>query len=149
MSSKVTKILTIILWVMLALSAVFIVLLLDKIDTPQQDSMINLNLRWAYVLFGIAALVAVGFAVYQMFSSAEKAKKSLMAIGVLAVVVIIASLLASTQIPNFYGAKEMVQKGTLTPEVAKFTDTLLYTTYILFGGAVLSVIYSGLSRFWK
>ncbi|GET27537.1 hypothetical protein [Prolixibacter sp. NT017] len=149
MSSKVTRILTIILWVMLALSAIFIVLLVDKIDTPQQDSMINLNLRWSYILFGIAAIVAVGFSVFHMFSSGEKAKKSLMAIGVLAAVVIIASLLASSEIPNFYGAQTMVQKGTLTPEVAKFTDTLLYTTYILFGGAVLSVIYSGLSRFWK
>ena len=149
MSSKVTRILTIILWAMLAVSTLFIVLLLDKIDTPQQDSLINLNLRWAYVLFGIAVIIAVGFAAFQMFSSGEKAKKSLMAIGALVVIAIIANLLSSSEIPHFYGANAMVQKGILTPEVAKFTDTLLYTTYFLFGGAVLSVVYSGLSRFWK
>ncbi|GET33081.1 hypothetical protein PbJCM13498_19440 [Prolixibacter bellariivorans] len=149
MSSKVTRILTIILWVMLALSALFIGLLLDKIDTPQMDSLINLNLRWAYVLFGIAAIVAVGFAIYGMFQSGEKAKKSLMAIGAVVVVFVIARLLSSSAIPTFYGAQAMVNKGTLTPEIAQFTDTLLYATYILFGGAILSVIYSGLSRFWK
>ena len=149
MSSKVTRILNIILWVILAVSALFFILLLDKIDTPQMDSLINLNLRWSYVLFGIAAIVALGFAVSQMFSSGEKAKKSLMAIGAIALVFIIANLLSSSEIPHFYGANAMVQKGTLTPEVAKFTDTLLYSTYILFGGAVLSVVYSGLSRFWK
>ena len=149
MSSKVTRILTIILWVILVVSTLFIVLLLDKIDTPQMDSLIDLNLRWSYILFGIAVLIVIGFAVYQMFQSGEKAKKSLMAIGAIVVVFIIAHLLSSSEIPTFYGAQAMVQKGTLTPEVAKFTDTLLYATYILFGGALLSVIYSGLSRFWK
>ena len=149
MSSKVTKILTIILWVILVVSTLFIVLLLDKIDTPQMDSLIDINLRWAYVLFGIALVIAVGFAVYQMFQSSETAKKSLMAIGAIVVVFIIARLLSSPEIPTFYGAQAMVQKGILTPEVSKFTDTLLYATYILFGGALLSVIYSGLSRFWK
>lgn len=149
MSSKVTRILTIILWAMLALSTIFIVLLLDNLDTPRLDSMINLNLRWSYVLFAIALITAAGFAIFQMFSSAEKAKSSLLAIGAIVVVVAISYLLSSSAIPNFYGAQAMVQKGTLTPDVAKFTDTLLYTTYILLGAAILSVVYSGLSRLWK
>ena len=149
MSSKVTKILSIILWILMAVSAVLIVMLVRSVDTPGMDSLVDTNLRWAKFLFYIAVAIALVFSIYQTFTSGANAKRSLISLVVIAVVFIVANSMASSEIPQFFGVDKLVKEGILTPWWAKMTDTLLYGTYILFFGAVAAIIYSSISRIWK
>lgn len=149
MSSKVSRILNIALYVMMVISAVLIAMLIKNVDTPDMDVLIDTNLRWAKLLFVIGTGVAVVFALLQTFISGGNAKKSIISLVAFAAVFGIAYTAASSEIPVFFGSDVMVQKGILTEWWAKMTDTLLFVTYALFFIAVGSIVYSSLSRLWK
>lgn len=149
MSSKVTKILNIILWALIAVSVILIVMLVRSVDTLKMDSLVDTNLRWAYVLFIVSAAVAIVFSLYQTFTSGAGAKKGLIALVVIALIFIVSNSMASSELPRFLGVDKLVNEGILTPAWAKMTDTILYSTYILFGGAVVAILYSSICRIWK
>jgi len=141
--------LTALLWVIMAVSIVLIVMLIHGAGTPRMDSLIDTNLRWAKFLFYVAVAIALVFSAIQTFTSGASAKRSLISLVVIAVVFIVANSMASSEIPQFFGADKLVKDGILTPWWAKATDTLLYGTYILFFIAVGAIIYSSISRIWK
>lgn len=130
-------------------SAVLIFMLIRSVDTPKMDSMVNTNLNWAKFLFYIAVIIVLIFSIIQIFTSGANAVRSLMAIVFLAIVFIVAYFMASSEIPQFFGADKLVKEGILTPWWAKATDTILYGTYIMFFVAVAAIIYSSISRIWK
>jgi hypothetical protein len=151
--TKAGKIITILLWVIIIISAVLIVSLManiseNKVD-PTMGGWINSNLAWAYILLIFGAGVAVLSGIFHMFTDINAAKKGLMALVFLGAVVLIAYLLASDEIPQFVGVQKYINDGTLTPGVAKYIDTGLYVTYILLGLAVLSIVFSSVSRLFK
>jgi hypothetical protein len=67
----------------------------------------------------------------------------------LVAVAVVSYLLASDTIPQFSGVQRFINDGTLTPQVAKMVDTGLYATYILIGLAILSILFSSVSRLFK
>jgi hypothetical protein len=133
----------------MVVSAVLIVMLVRSVDTPGMDSLVDTNLQWAKFLFYTAALIVLVFSVIQTFTSGESAKKSLISLAIIAVVFIVSNSMASSELPQFFGVDKLVREGILTPWWTKATDTLLYGTYILFFGAVGSIVYSSISRIWK
>jgi small-conductance mechanosensitive channel len=149
---KVGRILTIIQWVLLAISAILVISLMVNIgeDTdPVMGSWINTNLIWTYILLALGAGIAVIAAILHTVTDAAAAKRSLISLGFLVVVALIAYLLASDAMPTFHGVEEYIADGTLTPRVSKLIGTGLYATYILLFLAVLGMVVSSVSRLFK
>ena len=150
--TKVERIVTILLWVLIIISAVLVVTLMTNIGDetdPVMGGWINTNLVWAYILFGICAGIAILAALFHMLTDIKAAKKGLLSIVFLGVVALISYLLASDEIPQFIGVQKFVNDGTLTTQVAKLVDTGLYATYILLALAILSIALSSVTRMLK
>lgn len=150
---KTAKIVTIILWALIIVSTILLVSLfanISDVDTdPTMGRWINSNLVWSYILVAVGAGVAVLSGLFHMFTDKKAAKSGLISLGFMAVVVLIAYLLASPEIPQFIGVDKFLADGTLNERVAKLTDTGLYATYILLGLAVLSVASSSVMRLFR
>ncbi len=149
---KFTKVLTIILWVILAISAVLVVSLMVNIgeDTdPVMNSWINNNIIWTYILLVVGAGIALLSGVFQMISDIGAAKKGLLSLGFIIVIAVVSYALASDAIPQFIGVDKFIADGSLTPGIAKMVDAGLIATYLLFGIAVLSVVWSSISNVLK
>ena len=151
--TKVGKIVTILLWVLLIVSAVLIVSLMVNISEndadPTMGSWIESNLVWAYILMAAGAVIAVLAGLFHMFTDIKAAKKGLISLVFLGAVAVVSYLLASDQIPEFVGVQKFINDGTLTEQVAKLVDTGLYATYILLGLAVLSIAFTSVARLFK
>ena len=151
---KTRKLTTIILWVLMAISVVLFVIMFTSIDSEtnpseKAQSLMALNINWAIVLFAIAAIIALGFALVQMFSDKTKAIWAAGIIVLFAIIIGISYALASSAIPQFYGVQKFVANGTLTESISKWVGTGLYVTYILFAGAFLSIIGFGAANIFK
>lgn len=151
--AKVGKFVTILLWVLLIVSAVFIVSMMVNISEndadPTMGSWINSNLVWTYILMALGAGIAVIAGIYHMITDIKAAKKGLISLVFLGVVVVVSYLLASDEIPQFIGVQKFINDGTLTAQVAKMVDAGLYATYILIGLAILSIVFSSVTRLFK
>ncbi|NOZ46160.1 MAG: hypothetical protein GXO79_05190 [Chlorobi bacterium] len=102
-------------------------------------------LIWAYILFSVAIVVTIVFSFVQIFSSTKSAKRGLMGIGILIVLVFISWLIASPEIPQFIGVDDF----NLTPAVSRNVGTGLIVTYILAVVAIGSMLYSELKNIIK
>ena len=151
--NKEGKIVTILLWVLIIVSAVLVVSLMANISENEADptmgSWINSNLIWAYILMAICAGIAILAALFHMFTDMKAAKKGLISILFIGAVVLVSYLLASDEIPQFIGVQKFINNGTLTAQVAKLVDTGLHATYILLILAVLSIALSSVTRIFK
>ena len=150
---KLEKVLTIALWVLLAVSAFLIVSLMTNISENDADATmgawINTNLTWSYILLAIGAVVAVVFALYNTLTDKAAAKKGLMALVFAGVVLAIAYALSTDVLPQFHGVEKFIAEGTLTPSISKWIDTTLYATYILILLAIVATVVSSVSRVFK
>ncbi|MCL1821791.1 MAG: hypothetical protein FWG22_03100 [Prolixibacteraceae bacterium] len=148
--TKASRLVTIVLWVLVAISAILVVSLMVNISDnrydPSMGGWINTNLTWSYILMFGCAGVAIIASIIQMFLDKGTAFKGLISLGFMLVIVLIAYLFASDTMPQFFGVNKFIQDGTLTPKIAKLIDTGLYTTYLLFGVTLLAIIWSGISQ---
>jgi len=151
--TKIGKIVTILLWLLILVSGILIVSLMVNISEneadPSMGSWINSNLIWTYILMAICAGIAILASLFHMVTDINAAKKGLISILFLGVVFVISYLLASDTIPQFIGVQKFINDGTLTPQVAKLVDTGLHAMYILLALAVLSIVFSSINRAFK
>lgn len=151
--TKLSRLLTIFMWVIIAISAVLIITMMVNISENKADPVmggwINTNLVWAYILLAVGAGIALVSGILQMVSDIGAAKKGLIALGAIALVAIVAYSLASDTIPQFIGVNRFIADGTLTPSIAKMVDAGLIATYLLFGIAILSIVWSSVSQIFK
>ena len=151
--TKTNRFVTILLWVLLIISAILVVSLMANISENDQDptmgGWINSNLIWAYILVAIGAGVAIISGLLHMVTDKKAAKGGLITLGFFVVVGVISYSLASDAIPQFIGVDKFLNDGTLTPQISKFVDTGLYATYILLGLAILSIAFSSVTRLFK
>ena len=151
--NKIGKIVTIILWVLIAISAVLVVSLMVNISDndadPTMGGWINTVLIWSYILIVTGAAIAILAGLYYMVTDKRAAKRGLIAVVFLGAVALVSYLLASPEIPQFVGVDKFINDKTLNAQVAKRIDAGLYATYILFGLAVLSIAYSSVRRVFK
>ena len=150
--NKTGKIVTIILWVLIVISAILMITLLVNISENDSDSAmnswINTNLIWTYILIVVGASVAIIAGLFQMFTNKKAAKRGLISVGFMGVVVLVSYLIASPEMPQFIGIDNFIAKG-LTENTVKWVDAGLYATYILFGIAVLAIAFSSVSKMFK
>ena len=135
---------------MFVISVVLVFLVVkDSNDNVKLQSSLDTNFYWAYFLFIVALAGIVFFSIYQAVTIKGDSKKTIIAVTGLVVVVLIAYIMSSTEIPQFYGTKALVADGTLTPRSAQLTDTGLYTSYILALITVGALIYTSVSKLWS
>ncbi len=151
---KTGKIVTIILWALLIVSAVLVVSLMvninEEIETdPAMNSWVNSNLVWAYILIGVGASIAILAGLANMATDKKAAKGGVISLAFMGAVVLISYLLASPEIPQFIGVDKFLNNGTLNESVAKWVDTGLYATYILLGLAIVSIAGMSVMRLFK
>lgn len=99
----------------------------------------------AYVFFGIAGVSAILFPIIYLIFNPKKAKGSLVGVGALLVILLIAYLLADGTIPEFYGS----DKFNITEGLAKMVDTSIISLYLLAGITIAAIIYSEISKMFK
>jgi Zn-dependent protease with chaperone function len=149
-NNKFLKYLNISLIAMFVISVFLIFFVVkDSDDNVKLQGSLDSNFYWAYLLFLLAVAGIVFFSVYQAITIKGDSKKTLIAVVGMFVVVLIAYLMSSTEIPQFYGTKALVADGTLTPKTAQMTDTGLYTSYILALLTVCALIYTSVSKIWS
>ncbi|MCL3782383.1 hypothetical protein EMN47_18535 [Prolixibacteraceae bacterium JC049] len=147
--NKLGNILTIVLGVLIAVSAILVIMLVSNLDGAKQDALIELNLNWSYVLLFMGAGAAVIFSILQLFNNPASIKKALISVAAIAGIVVVANMLATDFIPQSLTAKKMLAEGDLTPEGAKWIGTALYGTYILLFLTIGAVLLSSVSRLLK
>ena len=152
--SKIGRIVTIILWVLLIVSAVLVISLIvninEEVDTdPAMLSWVNSNLVRAYILVAIGAGVAILAGLYHTVTDKQAAKGGIIAVVFLGAVALVSYLLASPEIPQFIGVDKFINDGTLNEKVSKMVDTGLYATYILLVLAILSIASSSVIRLFR
>lgn len=151
MSNTLSKILTIFLGVLFAISVIFVVLFyikvapLDKVD-QLQSSFVGYYLGWAALLLALTAVLAIVFPIISMVTNPKGAIKSLISIVVIVIVIAITYSFSSGELlqlsANYQGSDNV--PGTL-----KLADTGLFTTYAFFGLAILAAIVSEVMKIFR
>ncbi|HZH73831.1 MAG TPA: hypothetical protein VFD91_15140 [Mariniphaga sp.] len=148
--NKESKIVTIVLWVLVAVSAILVISMMSNISENDADSTmggwIDTNLVWAYILMVAGAGIAVISDFFHMINNKQAAKKGLISLLFLGAVALVSYLLASDEIPQFIGVQKYINDGTLTPQIARNIDAGLYATYILLGLAILAIVFAPVTR---
>lgn len=111
----------------------------QEYSTPVYTSSL---LNWSYILFGIAIIVAMIFPTARLFTRPKQAMKSFIGLAGVAVVVLIAYVMADgtpMQLVGYTGTDNV-------PSTLVFSDTILITMYILFGGAIVAIAGSEIYR---
>ncbi len=141
------------LLVISVISLILIIALVANVSSDITDSTmgnwITINLRWAYVLFFVAVAVLVLFSLYQFFRNIKSAKGALFGIGAVLLIVLISWMLGSSEYPKFFGVEKFIADGTITPLITRVIDTALYSTYIIFGLAIIALVYSSVRSYFK
>ena len=139
MNFSISKIISIILYVLLGISTLLGILFYIKIIDEE------LFLIWMYILAGIAAVSAIVFPVIFLVKYPKNAKKSLTGIIAIVVIIGIAYFIASDEIltlPGYTGLDNV-------PPMLKFAGTILFTMYILAIAAVASILYVEIAKYFK
>lgn len=152
MSDKIRKIISIILYVLMGISLVLVIMFyFGKVvpgteGTNMEEPVITGKiLIWAAILVLLTAGLAVVFPIMHLISNPKSAKQFLFVLLGVAILIFIAYSLASNEvleIPGYIGKDNV--PGTL-----KFVGTGLFLTYILSGLAVLSILFSEISNYFK
>ena len=108
--------------------------------------LVDYQILFAYFMFGVALLSALVFAVVPLFRNFKQALTALVAVGGIAVIYLICYMLTA-------GDPFTITTGTgdqtFSGGVMKFVEANLFMTYITFAIAVLAIIYSSISSYFK
>lgn len=111
----------------------------QQYSTPVYTSSL---LNWSYILFGIAIIAAIIFPVVRLATRPKEAMKSFIGLAVVVVLIGIAYAMSDgtpMKITGYSGPDNI-------PSMLMFSDTILYTMYFLFVGAILAIAGSEIYR---
>jgi uncharacterized membrane protein len=135
--SGLAKILPIILYVLLGISALLGVLFYaDVVDT-------ELILTWCYILMAIATAAAIVFPIITMAKDPKAAKSALIGVGALVIVFAISYALAGDEMTPKYA------KFISGPAESKLVSMGLISFYILAAGAIIAIVSSAFTKIIK
>jgi len=146
---KFAKIITVILWVIRAISLFLIISLLAHLDPNTHDpgmlTWIGSNLYWSFILLGIACVATIVWEFANAISDKKTARRALIGIGFLVAVMGISYLFSDSEMPRFFGADKFIENGTVTPAILLWIGTGLIASYILFAISVITIVWSAIS----
>ena len=105
--------------------------------------MANYGIVLTYILLAVAALSALVFPIMHLIQHPKKAKEVGMSLAALLVIYILATLIASDEVTAHFA------KFDVTPTVSKQVGTGLIIFYILAAGALISAVYTEVSKMIK
>lgn len=142
MEDSVGKFLNIFLYAMMGIAAVLGIYYIGIADVTMQTFM--LHFYYTYVLFAVAAVVSIVAPIIYIVLNPEKAKSVLIGLAGFLVLAGISFLLASGSTEGaVYENFEVTEAGS------RRVGAGLIATYILGIMAVLSIIFSGISKIFK
>lgn len=151
MTKILSKIITISLYVLMGVSAVLALVFYGGSDipgtegTPMREPVVtDTILTWAFILVGVAIVAALIFPLITMVLNPKNAKKTLIGLGVIVVVVFIAWVFSSDEVLQL-----ATDHKDNVPQVLKFAGTQLGTMYTLLGLAILSIFFTEIRSFFK
>lgn len=103
---------------------------------------ITFGIPLAYIALGIAVLGVVVFPLLQMFQDLKKAISTFVAIGILLVVFFACYFLSANEALSI--GEVHVASGQM-----RFIEAGIFLTYLLLVGALLAILYSSVSRYFK
>jgi hypothetical protein len=147
--TKLSKILNIVLYAILAVTLVFAGLFYFGGDiegaTYYTPAYTETFLNWGIALVIGTAVITILFEIIRLITNPKNAVRSLVSIAIIALVVFIAYSLSDATIldlPGYDGSDNV-------PSMLLLSDTFLYTMYFLFGGAFLAIVYTEVSRMFR
>ncbi len=102
------------------------------------ESVINIAMYVTYGLLAIAALAAIIFSVFHMFTNIRKAVPTLIGIGVLVVIVLFSYAIATNE-----------PYETASPTVSQWVGGGIHATMILVGLGFLAAIFTEVSKYFR
>lgn len=137
MSEGLTKVLNIVLYVLLGVSALLGILFYT--ESVSAETIIY----WCYALFFLGAAVAIVFPIINMAKNPSGAKSALVGVIALLIVFGIAYALGGDEMTPKY------EKFIDGPEASKRVSMGLIAFYILAIGAIVATVFSGISKLFK
>jgi hypothetical protein len=135
----------IVLWGLIMISALLCVLIITTIESDIKpgvvaEKWISVSLYWSLGLCVVGGLLALVFAMIQLVENKKKTITTLLFFSLFLLVLIVSYLMASSELPQFFGVEKFVENGSLTPVTSKLIGAGLIATYLLFAIAVLAVV---------
>lgn len=147
--TKLSKILNYVLYLLLAVALVFAAIFYfgewDMDHAHPHPLFTDTFLDLAKVFVFITAGVTLVFEIINVVTRPKNAVRTLISIGIVLVLVLIAYSMADTtpmHLPAYQGSDNV-------PSMLSLGGTILYTMYFLLGGAVVAILYTELSRMFK
>ena len=106
----------------------------------------DIALFWAYILLILTAIASLVFPLISVFSNPRALIRFVGVLAVAAVLVVVAYLFSSDTPINIIG---YTGEANRDPATLRMVDTTLYVVYMLFGLALLSILYSIISRLFR
>ncbi len=149
MSTKLSRIITIGLYVLLAISVVFAFMFYMGKKVPgtegtsfEEPQITQTVIIWAYILVGIAAIAAIIIPLINLIKNPATAKNILIVILVFAVIIGLSYLLSSSEPISFL-------KVDATAKTLKMVGTGLITAYIFAAIAFLGILAYEISSLFR
>lgn len=111
-------------------------------------SSMGLFFNFTYVIIALIGLVIVSFGIIQFIDKPKSAIRMLIALGILGLIALIAYQIASPDIDEKFVA-EIADDVTVTDSLSRGIGAGLIGTFILAGLAVLTIVYSWISKIIK
>ncbi len=152
MSGKINRITNILLWALMGITVIFAILFYVGAVVPgtegtryEEPRVTNSFIVYAYILLLLTIVALVGFAVRNFVLNPKGLKGVAVALGAVAVLIGLASLLADNTVldlPHYKGSDNV-------PRTLFWTDVGIFVAYFLLAGAFLAIVVSSIARFFK
>jgi hypothetical protein len=139
MNEKTSKLIQWVLYILLGLSAILGILFYT--DTVGNT---NLLIYWGYLLGIIVIATTVGTLLWNLLRNPKGSIKFLIALAAIIVIFIIGYSVT----PNSYTTAQL-EKLDITPATAKMVGAGLLILYLMSIGAVVTIIYTSVAKFFK
>jgi hypothetical protein len=152
MSEKINKLTSILLWVLMGVTVIFVLIFFVGGVVPgtegtryEEPRVTNSFIIYAYILLVIAILITIFFSIRNFVLNPKGLKNSLLVLALGVVLIGIAALLADNTVLDLphYKGKDNV------PRTLFLTDIGLIVAYFLLGLAFLAIIFSVVSKYFK
>jgi hypothetical protein len=143
MKNKIFGIIVLVIGILATITGVIFALKYDAAEPEKSAFYQNITMYTTYFLFFIAALIAIGFALFQLIGNFKQAKVGLFAAAALAALFVITYMMSGPS------NSIVEQKFAITPHMAKVIGSGLLSTYILVGITILSIMWTGIANKFK
>jgi len=146
MTDKIAKLTKILLWILIALSAFFgLMLFLNLNDSNWIDNALIFAEVILFITIGTAIFSSLFVFTMRLIEKPKQTFKSIITIVILSVILLLAFTLSPNEalnMPNYDGTDNV-------PKIVKWTGTGIIVMYILLSLAILSIIFVEIRRFFK